>query len=245
MTKPALSVVIPIHNEIDNIDSLVNEIHAALSPLINYEMIYIDDGSDDGSDEKLRNLAQQLPTLQLIQHARSYGQSAAIVTGVKAARADWIATLDGDGQNDPADIPRLWAILKESTKRLEMVAGYRHKRQDNWIKRWSSKIANGVRSRLLHDNTPDTGCGLKLFYRAFFLTIPHFDHLHRFLPALFIRNGGQIISVEVNHRPRLRGKSKYGLHNRLWVGIIDLLGVMWLQRRPCLPVILEEMNNDK
>ncbi len=244
MKKPALSVVVPVHNEIENIESLVSEIHTALFQYIDYEMIYIDDGSDDGSNEILQNLAQRLSSLRIIQHAKAYGQSAAIVTGVKAAQADWIATLDGDGQNDPTDILRLWTVIN-NTQNLHMVAGYRRKRQDSWIKRGSSRIANGVRSRLLGDNTPDTGCGLKLFSRAFFLTIPHFDHLHRFLPALFIRNGGRIISVEVNHRPRLRGKSKYGLHNRLWVGIVDLFGVMWLQNRPCLPTIIEETTDDK
>lgn len=244
MTKPALSVVVPVHNEIENIESLVNEIHTVLHQQIDYEMIYIDDGSHDGSYEKLKELAKQLPTLRIIKHAQSYGQSAAIVTGVKAAHAQWIATLDGDGQNDPGDILQLWTIILNRTDKLQMVAGYRRKRQDSWLKRWSSRIANGIRSRLLDDQTPDTGCGLKLFSRDFFLTIPHFDHLHRFLPALFIRNGGEIISVEVNHRPRLRGQSKYGLHNRLWVGIIDLLGVMWLQRRPCLPTIIEEVTDD-
>jgi dolichol-phosphate mannosyltransferase len=168
-----------------------------------------------------------------LTHAQSCGQSAAIVSGVRAARGEWIATLDGDGQNDPADIPKLLALVRDPAqpKNLQCIAGWRKKRQDTWLKRLSSKIANGVRSRLLGDATPDTGCGLKLIPRAVWLQLPFFDHMHRFLPALVQRNGGATVSVEVNHRPRTRGVSNYGLHNRLWVGLVDLVGVMWLQRR--------------
>ena len=166
----------------------------------------------------------------------------AIATGVRAARADWILTLDGDGQNDPADIPALVERLRAQPNDeppLQLIMGHRAKRQDSWLRKFSSRVANGVRSRLLHDATPDSGCGLKLFSRQAFLELPYFDHMHRFLPALFQRNGGAVISVRVNHRPRTRGVSKYGLHNRLWVGITDLFGVSWLLRRAKLPEVSE------
>jgi len=165
----------------------------------------------------------------------------AIRTGVKAARAPFIATLDADGQNDPADIPRLWEIARAAPPLPPLlVAGYRRKRRDSWVKRMSSRIANGVRRRLLRDATPDTGCGLKLFRRDLFLDLPAFDHMHRFLPALVRRQGGSTVSVEVNHRPRERGRSNYGVFDRLWVGIVDLLGVMWLMRRAKNPVLFDE-----
>jgi dolichol-phosphate mannosyltransferase len=173
-----------------------------------------------------------------LRHHVSCGQSAAVATGVKAARAPIIATLDGDGQNDPADIPALLQRLlseSEDGRDLLLVAGHRQKRRDDGLRRLSSKIANRVRAGLLGDDTPDTGCGLKLFTRAAFLDMPRFDHMHRFLPALMIRRGGRVVSLPVHHRPRERGVSKYGVWNRLWVGIVDLFGVMWLQRRANLP----------
>ncbi len=178
--------------------------------------------------------------MRVVRHRESCGQSQAVATGVKAARAPIIATLDGDGQNDPADIPRLLNRLREepveSRDRL-LVAGQRLKRRDTAVKRFSSQIANAVRGRLLGDHTPDTGCGLKLFTRAAFLDMPRFDHMHRFLPALMIRQGGHVVSLPVNHRPRERGRSKYGMWDRLWVGIVDLFGVMWLQSRATHPMI--------
>lgn len=235
-TKPQLSVVVPIYNEADNITSLVSEIRATLDKVLDYELIYVDDGSNDNSWQQLQTIALVFPKLRLIRHRHCYGQSIAILTGVKAARADWIVTLDGDGQNDPTDIKRLWAVLenRHCSAKLQLIAGLRHKRQDNWLKRLSSHTANRIRNRLLHDNILDTGCSLKLFSRQAFLALPHFNHMHRFLPALFLRGGGHITTLEVNHRPRLRGRSKYGLHNRLWVGLVDLFGVMWLQRRACV-----------
>ena len=150
---------------------------------------------------------------------------------MKAARGKWIATLDGDGQNDPADIPKLVAARASADPAVKCFAGWRVNRRDDFLKRISSKIANGVRSRILRDATPDTGCGLKLFERAAFLDLPYFDHMHRFMPALFQREGYSVISVPVNHRSRTRGQSKYGLHNRLWVGIVDLFGMIWLKSR--------------
>lgn len=236
-----LSVVVPVHNEIDNLESLIGEITQALSPLGDYEIVYVDDGSTDGTLEKLRALKASVPALRVLRHVRCCGQSTALRTGILAARGAWVATLDGDGQNDPADIPRLLQALDQlggETGR-GMVAGYRRKRKDTGWRRFSSRIANAVRGGLLRDNTPDTGCGLKVFSRALFLELPYFDHMHRFLPALTQRAGAPVISVEVNHRPRLSGVSKYGTWHRLWVGIVDLFGVMWLQRRARVPQVEE------
>ncbi len=234
-----LSVVVPVHNEGENIAPLIDEIVAALAGREDYEIIYVNDGSRDDTATRLAEAATRLPQLRVITHARACGQSTAVATGIRHARGRWIATLDGDGQNDPADIPKLLAVLTDPTRPLKriMAAGYRRKRQDTWIKRISSKIANGVRSRLLGDATPDTGCGLKVFERAVFLELPYFDHMHRFLPALVRRAGYELVSVEVNHRHRTRGVSKYGTLDRLAVGIVDLFGVMWLQRRARVPEI--------
>ena len=228
-----LSVVVPVRNEQDNILPLLAEIHAALGARHELEVVYVDDGSSDGTAEVLRSAMAQYPGLRVIAHSRSCGQSAALLTGVRAARGAWIATLDGDGQNDPADLPMLLAARDAPghPANLQLLTGYRRSRQDRWVKRVSSRIANGVRSRLLDDATPDTGCGLKLILRRTYLELPFFDHMHRFLPALVQRNGGATVSVDVNHRPRKRGKSNYGVLDRLWVGIVDLFGVMWLRRR--------------
>lgn len=234
-----ISVVVPVKNEQDNVEPLVREIHAALTPCAEFEIIYVNDGSTDRTPQVLERLKSKFPMLRVITHRASCGQSQAVATGVKHARYEWIATLDGDGQNDPADIPALIEALSSGNQpaNLQLLAGWRNKRQDTFIRKLSSKVANGVRRRFLRDNTPDTGCGLKVFARATFLELPHFDHMHRFLPALVQRNGGAVVSVPVNHRPRERGTSKYGIHNRLWVGIVDLFGVAWLQRRIRRPEI--------
>lgn len=234
-----VSVVVPVKNEQDNVEPLVREIAAALTGAVTFEIIYVNDGSTDGTQARLEGLKTEFPMLRVIRHLASCGQSRAVTTGVTAARHEWIATLDGDGQNDPADIPALLATLADPSQpaNLELLAGWRAKRIDTWTKRLSSRVANGIRSRLLRDNTPDTGCGLKVFARETFLQLPNFDHVHRFIPALVMRNGGAVVSVPVHHRARERGTSKYGVHNRLWVGIIDLFGVAWLQRRVRLPVI--------
>jgi dolichol-phosphate mannosyltransferase len=204
----------------------------ALDGLVEYEILYVDDGSSDATVATIMGLGGEIPQVRLLRHVKNYGQSAAIRTGVRAARAAWVATLDGDGQNDPADIPAMWGLVRQaSTRPPLLIAGYRKRRQDNRSKRWASRIANRIRGRLLGDRTPDTGCGLKLFQRSLFLDLPYFDHMHRFLPALVLREGGRVLSVTVNHRPRHKGKSKYGIFDRLGVGIVDLLGVMWLQRR--------------
>ena len=233
-----LSVVVPVRNEQDNIAPLIREIREALDSVVDYEIVYVNDGSTDTTAQKLAEIRQTFSQLRVIRHEQSCGQSTAVRSGVKAAKGDWIATLDGDGQNDPADIPKLIAALEDG---VELVGGNRrHARRDTWIKRISSVIANGVRSRLLGDDTPDTGCGLKLFRRDVFLDLPYFDHMHRFLPALVIRRGGRVVSVPANHRPRERGVSNYGTIDRLLVGIVDLFGVMWLQRRAKRPQASEE-----
>ena len=236
-----LSVVIPVRDEADNIAPLVAEIGAALDGVLEYEIIYVDDGSSDATAAEIRRLMATMLRLRLIRHHRSCGQSAAIHTGVRLARAAWIATIDGDGQNDPADIPRLWQAAHEAPLQPPLlVNGWRARRQDSWSKRRASAIANHVRARLLGDATPDTGCGLKVFARALFLELPYFDHMHRFLPALVLRAGGTVRSVKVNHRPRRRGVSKYTVLDRLGVGVVDLIGVMWLQRRARRPAVVEE-----
>jgi glycosyltransferase involved in cell wall biosynthesis len=231
-----LSIVISVKNEAGNIAPLVGEIRAALDGLVEYEVLYVDDGSSDATASEISRLAAENPQVRLLRHRRNYGQSAAICTGVRAARAAWIATLDGDGQNDPADIPAMWRLARQaSASPALLISGYRERRQDSWSKRWASRIANAIRGRLLRDCTPDTGCGLKLFPRSLFLNLPYFDHMHRFLPALVLREGGTVLSVAVNHRPRHKGMSKYGVFDRLGVGIVDLLGVMWLQSRAPRP----------
>jgi dolichol-phosphate mannosyltransferase len=235
-----LSIVIPVRNEAGNIVPLVAEIAAALDGKAEYEIVYVDDGSTDATAAELTRQQASHPQLRVVRHAASCGQSAAIRSGVKAARAAWIATLDGDGQNDPADIPALWQIARAAPAAPPLlIAGHRARRQDSWTKRRSSRIANAVRRAMLHDDTPDTGCGLKLFPRALYLDLPFFDHQHRFLPALVLREGGIVRSLPVNHRPRERGASKYGTWDRLWVGIADLFGMMWLRRRQSVPALID------
>lgn len=229
-----VSVVIAIYNEIENIEPLLAEIQRTLANVEHFEIVVVDDASKDGTCQRLKQLRQQYPYLRVVTHTCNYGQSIAIISGVRAARYDWVITLDGDGQNDPADFPKLFdAVHNINISRPVLVVGTRLQRSDTWIRRQSSKIANSIRNRLLQDNCPDSACGLKLFQREVFLRLPHFNHLHRFLPALFKRINGLVINVPVNHRPRLRGQSKYGTMNRLWIGIVDMLGVMWLIHRPC------------
>ena len=235
-----LSVIIPARNEAPNVAPLVAEIRAALDGAVAYEIVYVDDGSSDDTAAVIRAAARDGAPVRLLRHARSCGQSAAVRSGILAARAPWIATLDADGQNDPADIRKLWELARSAPAPDKLLlAGYRQKRRDTAVKRLSSRIANAVRGGMLKDRTPDTGCGLKLLRRELYLALPFFDHNHRFLPALVLREGGTVQSVAVNHRPRQRGKSNYGTLDRLWVGIVDLFGVMWLQRRGKVPVLLE------
>ena len=232
-----LSVVVPVRNESGNVASLIGEIDVALKHLT-HEIVYVDDGSTDDTYSQLKDLQAIFTQLKIVRHAKSCGQSTAVRTGVKTALYDWVATLDGDGQNDPADIPKLMAAVVDG---IDLVGGNRRaSRRDTWIKRISSVVANTVRSKMLHDDTPDTGCGLKLFKRDVFLDLPYFDHMHRFLPALIKRHGGKIVSVPVTHRNREHGKSNYGTIDRLLVGIVDLFGVAWLQRRAKIPDIVKE-----
>jgi dolichol-phosphate mannosyltransferase len=226
-----LSVVVPVFNEQDNVAPLVGEVVAALRGRLPFEIVYVDDGSRDGSLAALTALQATTPELRVLRHLKQSGQSTAIRTGVKHARGAWIATLDGDGQNDPADIPKLLDARASADPAVKLFAGWRVNRQDSGSKRWASKIANAIRSRLLRDETPDTGCGIKLFERALFLDLPYFDHMHRYLPALVKRAGWKSVSVPVNHRGRATGVSKYTNLGRAWVGLADLRGVAWLIRR--------------
>jgi dolichol-phosphate mannosyltransferase len=228
---PQISVVVPVFNEQDNVAPLVHEIVAALRGVVPFEIVYVDDHSSDNTLATLRGLKAQVPELRVIRHASQGGQSAAIRNGVKAARGEWIATLDGDGQNDPADIPKLITQRDGASHEVKMFAGWRVNRQDSGSKRWASKWANAIRARMLRDDTPDTGCGIKLFERAAFLDLPYFDHMHRYLPALMQRAGWKTVSVPVNHRARSTGVSKYNNLNRALVGIRDLRGVAWLITR--------------
>ena len=228
---PQLSVVVPVHNEEDNVAPLVGEIVAALRGHVDFEIVYVDDTSKDATLQRLRELQATVPELRVIRHLSNAGQSTAVRNGVKAARAPWIATLDGDGQNDPADIPSLLAKRDAGDAHTKLYAGWRVNRQDSGSKRWASKFANGIRSRMLRDATPDTGCGIKLFERAAFLDLPYFDHMHRYLPALMQRAGWTTVSVPVNHRHRTAGVSKYNNLGRAIVGIKDLFGVSWLIQR--------------
>ncbi|NKC29453.1 glycosyltransferase [Falsiroseomonas selenitidurans] len=231
---PLISIVIPMRNEGPNVLPLIAEIAAAMAGTA-HEVVCVDDGSTDDTAQRLVEAAARHPVV-VLRHRVSCGQSAGVVSGVMAARAAWIATLDGDGQNDPADIPTLWARARAEASGDILVAGHRTKRRDSGVKRVTSRMANAVRARLLGDATPDTGCGLKVFPRALFLDLPRFDHMHRYLPALVLRAGGRVVSEPVNHRPRLRGQSNYGTLDRLAVSIADLLGVIWLQRRWKRPV---------
>lgn len=240
LVQPELSVVVPVKNEAENILPLLDEIHMALQGKVEFEVVYVDDGSDDATPAALEQAASLHPRLRVVRHRASCGQSQAVATGVRHARGTLIATLDGDGQNDPADLPamlELWRSRPEDVRAGLMVTGWRADRRDDGIRRLSSKVANRVRSRLLRDGTPDSGSGIKLLPRDLFLDLPRFDHMHRFMAALVIRAGGSVEVVRVNHRPRERGTSKYGVWNRLWVGIVDLFGVMWLMRRARNPIV--------
>jgi dolichol-phosphate mannosyltransferase len=228
---PAVSVVVPVRNEAGNIALLVGEIAAALDGQWPFEVIYVNDGSSDGTDTELKRLMTQHSWLRCVRHKQSCGQSAAVRTGVAAARAPVVATLDGDGQNDPAFIPALVRALEAGAPSVGLIAGQRIGRKASGFKKFQSRIANAVRGAVLRDGTRDTGCGLKAFRRDVFLKLPYFDGLHRFLPALVRREGYVIGYVDVVDRPRAHGISNYGMWDRLWIGILDLAGVWWLIRR--------------
>ena len=228
---PAVSVVVPVKDEAGNIGPLLDEIAAALTGQWRFEVVYVNDGSSDVTETELRHFMGDRPWLRLITHARTCGQSAALRSGVRAARAPIIVTLDGDGQNDPSFIPALVGVLEQGSARLALIAGQRVGRRSSAFKRLQSRIANGVRAAILRDGTRDTGCGLKAVRRDVFLALPYFDGLHRFLPALVKREGYDVSYVDVIDRPRRHGRSHYGLWNRLWIGLLDLAGVWWMIRR--------------
>jgi len=228
---PAVSIVVPVRNEAGNIAPLVGEIAKALAEQWRFEVVYVNDGSSDGTDAELKRLMAQHAWLRGVRHKQSCGQSAAVRTGVAAARAPIVVTLDGDGQNDPAFIPALIRALEAGRPRIGLIAGQRVGRKASGFKKLQSRIANAVRGAVLRDGTRDTGCGLKAFRRDVFLSLPYFDGLHRFLPALVRRDGYDIGYVDVVDRPRTHGVSNYGMWDRLWIGILDLAGVWWLIRR--------------
>jgi glycosyltransferase involved in cell wall biosynthesis len=238
---PAVSVVVPVRNEAGNIAALVAEIAAAIEGQWAFEVVYVNDGSGDDTAEALKRLAGEHAWLRRLTHRQSCGQSAAVRSGVMAARAPMVVTLDGDGQNDPAFIPALLRALEQGGPRMGLIAGQRLKRKSGAFKKLQSRIANFVRSLVLRDGTRDTGCGLKAFRREVFMRLPYFDGLHRFLPALVKREGYGVGYVDVIDRPRGAGVSNYGMWDRLWVGILDLAGVWWLiRRRKRIPEVLEE-----
>lgn len=225
----AISLVIPMYNEQDNVEPLVQEAVEALSVFEDFEILIVDDCSKDATIEKLQQMQQSVPQLRILKHQKNAGQSVAVINGVKNAKFDWVATVDGDGQNPPSNIPKMAEAVNAD---WVLIAGHRADRKDSKLKLVSSRIANKVRGALLKDNCPDTGCGLKLFPKKLFLDLPHFRNMHRFLPALARRQGADVVNVKITHRPRERGVSKYGVMNRLFVGIVDMFGVMWLVRRP-------------
>ncbi len=238
---PAVSVIVPVRNEAGNIAPLADEIAAALGSQWPFEIVYVDDGSTDSTGAELKQLMNRHAWLRRVRHKQSCGQSAAVRSGVAAARGPLIVTIDGDGQNDPAFIPALVRALEAGAPRVGLVAGQRVSRKASGFKKFQSRIANAVRSAVLRDGTRDTGCGLKAFRRDLFLSLPYFDGLHRFLPALVRREGYEIGYVEVVDRQRRHGVSNYGLWDRLWVGILDLAGVWWLiRRKKRVPEILED-----
>jgi glycosyltransferase involved in cell wall biosynthesis len=239
--SPAVSVVVPVRNEAANIAPLIAEIEHALDGRWTFEIVYVNDGSTDATDTELRGLSAQHAWLRRVRHKQSCGQSAAVRSGVRAAYAPLVVTLDGDGQNDPSFIPALLMSLEKGGPRMGLIAGQRVGRKDTGFKKMQSRIANAVRSAVLRDGTRDTGCGLKAFRRDVFLSLPYFDGLHRFLPALVRREGYGIGYVDVVDRPRQAGQSNYGLWDRLWVGILDLAGVWWLiRRRRRVPEVVED-----
>jgi glycosyltransferase involved in cell wall biosynthesis len=237
---PEISVVVPVFDEEGAAPALAREIAAAFKGR-DYEMVFVDDASRDDTRGVLKALAKEIPQLRVLGHSANSGQSRAIRTGILGARGEIIVTLDGDGQNDPADGPKLVDALKAGGPDLALVGGERVKRQDSQAKKIASKVGNGVRKRLLRDTANDTGCGLKAFRREAFLRLPYFDHIHRYLPALMRREGYETAFLPVNHRHRQTGRSKYTNLGRLWVSLSDLMGVIWLQSRARQPGPVDEL----
>lgn len=237
-----LSIVVPVRNEAENVAAVAAEIRSTLAGKVAFEIIFVDDGSSDGTAAELKKLKREFPELRVVTLDRPSGKSRAIIEAVRRARAPIVCTMDGDGQDDPKFIPafleRMNAPGAKAANRI--VCAHRQNRKDTWLKQRVSPIANAIRRAVLKDNTPDSGCGYKMFPRDAYLELPRFENMHRFLPALFIRRGGEAVSVPVMHRPRARGRSKYGVLDRAWVGFWDLLGVAWLARRTTNPGVREE-----
>jgi len=243
LPAPAVSVVVPVRNEAGNVAPLIDEIAAALGSRV-FEIVYVNDGSSDATEAELLALMRSRPYLRQIRHQVSCGQSAAVRSGVAAARAPLVATLDGDGQNDPKFLPALLDAVEQGGARVGLAAGQRVGRKASGFKKLQSRIANGVRGAILRDGTRDTGCGLKAFRREMFLALPYFDGLHRFLPALVRRDGFDVVHVDVVDRERRHGVSNYGFWDRLWIGILDLFGVWWLVRRKKRVPQVSEVSGD-
>ena len=236
-----LSVVVPVRDEAGNVAPLVSELARALDGAVAYEIVFVDDGSADGSATEIKALCSEASMVRLLRHRTGCGKSAALRSGIRAAKGDWIATIDGDGQQDPADLLRLWDVARRAACEPPLlVAGFRRSHAHGLLKRIASRCANTLKRPLLGDRTPDSGCGLKLIRREHFLDLPHFDNMHRFLAALVQRAGGTVTSVPVADRPRTRGRSKYGISNRLGHTLVDLMGVAWLMRRAHYSVVEEE-----
>lgn len=229
---PLVSIVIPMHNEEGAVSQLIEDISTAAQTLGNYEIIAVDDGSSDATHDRLVAIQKNRPNLRIVRHQKAGGQSAAVHSGVGAARARICCTLDGDGQNPPSNLPLLWTpLLNDTEGKIGLVAGQRIKRQDTAAKKFASKGANALREWILRDGTRDTGCGMKAFPRDVFLSMPYFDHMHRYLPALFKAYRWDIVHVDVTHAARETGESKYNNLGRAAAGIWDLLGVAWLVKR--------------
>jgi dolichol-phosphate mannosyltransferase len=224
-----------VFNEADNVAAVTEETLHAVAPAGPFEIVYVDDGSDDGTPERLAALRHEHPEIRVLRHDRRCGKTAALITGITAAAAPWIVTMDGDGQDSAEDVPRLLQLAWAGGEPSPLVAGIRTRRRDSWSRRFATRFANGLRQALLHDSCPDTACGLKAFRRDAFLRLPAFEGMHRFLPALFQTYGHPLICCPVTHRPRLAGQSKYTNFGRAAVGLFDMLGVIWLQRRTRLP----------
>jgi dolichol-phosphate mannosyltransferase len=233
--KLAFSVVIAVYNEAENVDAVAAEVLAKLRDARRFELIFVDDGSTDETAARLHALRLAHPEIRLLRHERRSGKTAALVTGIGASRADWIVTMDGDGQNDPADLVPMIDLARSRQEPSPLVAGIRARRHDSWARRVATRFANGLRQAILKDACPDTACGLKAFRRDVFLRLPVFEGMHRFLPALFQMYGHPLLCHPVAHRARLRGQSKYTNFGRAVVGISDMLGVVWLRRRTHLP----------
>jgi dolichol-phosphate mannosyltransferase len=239
--QPCFSVVVAVFNEADNVATVTEDILRAAAPIGAFELIYVDDGSNDETADRLRELRRTRHSIRLLRHDRRCGKTAALITGIMAARAPWIVTMDGDGQNSADDLPRLLEAAWTGGEPFPLVAGIRVRRHDPWSRRVATKFANGLRQALLHDSCPDTGCGLKAFRRDVFLRLPAFEGMHRFLPALFQAYGYPLVCCVVSHRARLAGISKYTNLGRAAVGLFDMLGVIWLRRRTRLPLrVFEE-----